>query len=193
MKIWVYEVILMARSIWYRFCVLINIFQLLQEYLLKLIVTLLRRAGFVLNLNCQPWFKTLLQKQQNCARNSQKGKQYSANYILYLYSGLFLVILSFRKTPMTIGATSLFIACQLHQFEKRPIESMQCYFSVISAIEYLTQCWSVVICPSSDIATLAGISADTIRRCFRELHPSRHTFCPKNYASDTAIQNLSMM
>ena len=69
------------------------------------------------------------------------------------------------KTPLTIAATSLLIACQLHDTEKRKIE---------------------------DIATIANISPETIRKCFRELHPYRSKFIPEGYTNAERIEKLGL-
>lgn len=69
------------------------------------------------------------------------------------------------KLPMTIAAASLYFACQLHPTEKRPIE---------------------------DIAANAGISADTVRRCFRELYPYRLKLVPKDYVSSQTLEKMTV-
>lgn len=66
---------------------------------------------------------------------------------------------------MTIAATSLLIACQLHEYNRRSIE---------------------------DIATAASITADTVRKCFRKLHPHRNSIIPSTYATKDVIENLSL-
>eukprot|EP00455_Lapot_gusevi_P027106 TRINITY_DN2866_c0_g1_i4.p1 TRINITY_DN2866_c0_g1~~TRINITY_DN2866_c0_g1_i4.p1 ORF type:complete len:335 (+),score=53.77 TRINITY_DN2866_c0_g1_i4:84-1088(+) len=68
------------------------------------------------------------------------------------------------KSPATIAAAAIYMASQLHPTEKRSFK---------------------------EIADVAHLSDQTIRGCFRLFYPDRLKVVPKDFASQSAIQNMS--